>query len=529
VLRRAALGAFVAVIAACSSAAAAPVFTTLGSVATSSNTESNGGCTLCTAFQISSPGSVAYTFPYDGVITRWNVHTGQAVAAPSEWVRARTFHVVDSSHATVVTQGAQTPITTTGTTLTTWDRIPAVAGDVLGLELSSSNLVDDTRAVFHDGAVTGEITGVDFASIGVGQTATATGVDARRVNISARFEHDADHDGYGDGSQDLCTGDPAHGGDACSGSLFGSDLQAQYGVGGPCNFACPRVQTTTAGGASTAAPFDGVVVRWRLQAPQPGMYLIRVLSPAPGGGYTVTGSSDPVLIGSDEQLWTFTTRLPIASGGYIAMLPPPTASEQWQYTPPAGATWSSFDDAPSGNVMLATPVAGVSMYDADIEPDADHDGYGDITQDACPTDASTHGTCTSPVDTTPPPPQQQTPPGSVARITGMRLRYARFRVAHHGKAVAARTHIGSAVVVRMSAAAKVRFTVLACRSKKSCTRSRRVHAFTRFLPAGMTSIAYSGRYRDGRRVRSLVPGRYRLAAAVLPANGATTRTFTVVR
>ena len=28
-----------------------------------------------------------------------------------------------------------------------------------------------------------------------------------------------------------------------------------------------------------------------------------------------------------------------------------------------------------------------------IEPDADHDGYGDETQDLCPTDATTHGPC----------------------------------------------------------------------------------------------------------------------------------------
>jgi hypothetical protein len=42
---------------------------------------------------------------------------------------------------------------------------------------------------------------------------------------------------------------------------------------------------------------------------------------------------------------------------------------------------------------------------ADIEPDADADGFGDETQDLCPTDASTQGACpVAPVapDTTPP-------------------------------------------------------------------------------------------------------------------------------
>jgi len=31
-----------------------------------------------------------------------------------------------------------------------------------------------------------------------------------------------------------------------------------------------------------------------------------------------------------------------------------------------------------------------------VEPDADHDGYGDLTQDSCPTDATTHGACATP-------------------------------------------------------------------------------------------------------------------------------------
>ena len=36
-------------------------------------------------------------------------------------------------------------------------------------------------------------------------------------------------------------------------------------------------------------------------------------------------------------------------------------------------------------------MAGELLYNADIEPDADGDGYGDISQDACPTDGSSAG------------------------------------------------------------------------------------------------------------------------------------------
>ena len=30
---------------------------------------------------------------------------------------------------------------------------------------------------------------------------------------------------------------------------------------------------------------------------------------------------------------------------------------------------------------------------ADVEPDADGDGFGDETQDQCPSDKATHGAC----------------------------------------------------------------------------------------------------------------------------------------
>jgi hypothetical protein len=39
-----------------------------------------------------------------------------------------------------------------------------------------------------------------------------------------------------------------------------------------------------------------------------------------------------------------------------------------------------------------------------VETDADHDGYGDDTQDQCPTDASTHGPCPT---SAPPPPHKK--------------------------------------------------------------------------------------------------------------------------
>jgi hypothetical protein len=119
------------------------------------------------------------------------------------------------------------------------------------------------------------------------------------------------------------------------------------------------------------------------------------------------------------------------------------------------------------------------------------------------------------------------------RITSLRLRYARFKVARTGRVVAAKTHAGSAILIGLSAPARVRFTVSACRSKKGCARTRLIHRFTRSLRAGTTSIAYSGRFRLNRRTRALTAGRYRLDAAIVPAAGplgiAASRVFSVVR
>ena len=65
--------------------------------------------------------------------------------------------------------------------------------------------------------------------------------------------------------------------------------------------------------------------------------------------------------------------------------------------------------APLGTIESTIPFAGFRVaVSATLEPDADHDGYGDETQDQCPTNATTHDACggaaSSPSggDTTPP-------------------------------------------------------------------------------------------------------------------------------
>jgi hypothetical protein len=58
-----------------------------------------------------------------------------------------------------------------------------------------------------------------------------------------------------------------------------------------------------------------------------------------------------------------------------------------------------------------------------VEPDADHDGFGDETQDQCPTDKTTQGPC--PANTTKPPPAKNTTGSLTASLSGKRT----FRLA----------------------------------------------------------------------------------------------------
>src|SRR4051794_35921890 len=434
-------------IAACAAPAAdaAPVFTLVGRNAVAND---NGGCTLCSAVQFASGSSPSYVFPYDGVLTSLFVRTGSSLTA-GEWVQARSFRLLDASHARVIAEGAQQALTTASTVMQFWDRVPVSAGDVLGARFHTNPFIDETPNVYAGGTVAGDRAGFDPSSPGpqVGQDATATQVASRRVNIAARLEHDDDHDGYGDGSQDLCLGDATKTTTACSGALFGWNLQAPWTNGGyVCGsgtYACSRVQTAV-GGVSTAAPVDGVVVRWRLQAPRAGTYRARVLEPDGSGSYVVARSSDPVTIGSDTALWTFTTQLPIKAGGYVAMAAPQTAPQTTQVTPPAGSAFKTIGDLADGETTsLGGSLSGVIGYDADIEPDADHDGFGDATQDQCPSSATTHGPCPEPGGTTTDPGGTTTDPGGTttdpgtgpapgssppAKVTAFTLSANRFRV-----------------------------------------------------------------------------------------------------
>jgi hypothetical protein len=503
----------------------------------------DGSCTRCSAVQLSNAGSPSTTYrvPSSGVFTKFRVFVADHVVAGEDWVQPRTFRTSSPLNATVISEGPPLYLVDTPAVgvQTFYGRIRATAGDVLGARFNIGISTDATPV--HFPAAPGDVVAVVHPlldpAVGESFMVPPPAGSPQRVNMQAVLESDADGDGSGDTSQDLCPGDGAVSEGACSGTLFGSRLQGRHTTdaasctaGGSST--CLRVQKTIAG-VSTAAAVDGVVVRWRVLGGAPGSYRVRIVAPAGGSSYTILRSSAAETVAATppltEAISTFATRLPIPAGGYVGLNPAPTAPRFL-----SSAIGSKYGQLPNdGDGMVAsmsTEVDGELFYDADIEPDADHDEYGDVTQDACPSDAATQGAC-SPPPPAPPgggtptpepgPPAGNAPPAATTPvISGLTATHARFRVKRRG-AVVARAHAGTTLRLRLSEAAAVTFAVakgVRC-GRKRCARWASLHRFTRNLAAGQSSLAYSGRYRRRGTVRSLRPGRHRLTAVATNAAG----------
>ncbi len=388
----------------------APAPQHLGETATAAT--SIGNC-ACTAIQFADTGTAlgSYAFLYSGVITKSGFYVGEPIGA-TDWVQMRSFNHSGTNRVTVAGDGAKHMLQglTPKSVATFYERLPVDALGVLGARYSIGNAsINATPTYFNSASPFDEIIGTT-TSLAVGDSWEETPGKNKRVNVEAVLEPDEDHDTYGDVSQDLCPGSPIGGG-PCSGTLFGSDLQEAHSNGGGAGFE-PLLVQKTIDGVSTTLPFDGVVVRWRVLSSNNGSFRIRVLSPE-GSGLKVLSSSavESVSVAPSPpigKVTSFATRLPIPAGSYVGLGSPT------QSLPPialhvSGASATEFHDAGDGSVISApgTARSWEVAYDADIEPDADHDGYGDVTQDSCPEAGSVHdGTCPPKATTSSSPPSK---------------------------------------------------------------------------------------------------------------------------
>jgi hypothetical protein len=173
---------------------------------------------------------------------------------------------------------------------------------------------------------------------------------------------------------------------------------------------------------------------------------------------------------------------------------------------------------------------------ARLEPDLDGDDYGDETQDRCPMDATTHGSCAMAGGGSSGPAPGPGP--APALMVSARIAPTSFPAAPSGQSVrSVRGRYGTTVTYTLTVAAVTRFTVTQLRpgrktahgrcvaqtrrNRKAGGCSRRVTLPGHFTLAGQPGanhFAFTGRIGGAR----LKPGSYRLVATPT-ANGQTGR------
>jgi len=491
-------------------------------------------CT-CSALQFTDAHLAAGTYevPYDGVLTKSGFGIG--LTQVGDWVQARSFEPTNANTAKVISQGEKHPTfgLTAGTVNFFYEREPAFAGDVLGARFNTGAggidytpfLFESTLASDVEGSVQTGAGG--FPEVGDAFTVSAT-ASKRRVNVEAVLEPDEDHDGYGDVSQDLCPGSPL-GNTACSGALFGSNFEGNHGGAGGSGFDALYIQRAVRG-ASTAAPFDGVVVRWRVLTRNTSDYGIRVVGPTTGSSFKVLGSSATEHVAFPPSptiggITTFQTRLPIPAGGYVG-LATASMSQPESVFPSPGSSLAKLHDGSDGTVYDEPGAVSTQelTYDADIEADADHDGFGDLSQDSCPSTATVHDGQCPVIDVFPPP---ETP-----KITGLEVAPKKFRVKAKGTSAKLKLTLSREATVAFGIEAKKTCAGKGKGKKARCKPGfQAVQTINRKLSAGQGAVPYSARLRSRGKEIPLAPGSYRVTA--VPSAGsltgkATQASFTVL-
>jgi hypothetical protein len=142
-----------------------------------------------------------------------------------------------------------------------------------------------------------------------------------------------------------------------------------------------------------SAPSDGVITSWSFHtgAATPTSLKMKVARPSGGATRTMIGESELRAV-LPSRVNSFATRIPVQTGDEIGMFA--TSSGAFQCIID-GASYTS--DGSSGDMAVGSSrmfFGNISAQrlslEALLEPDADADGYGDESQDACPGDAAVH-------------------------------------------------------------------------------------------------------------------------------------------
>jgi len=162
----------------------------------------------------------------------------------------------------------------------------------------------------------------------------------------------------------------------------------------------------------------GVVTKWSVQlqnATADGDVTLKIVQAVGANTWKLVGESTGHIL-SGDNVRSFPTRIPVVGGERVGLKTPPGSTIM------VGANGSPEDtgnivakggNATVGETFTTTNFASHSYMavSAVVEPDADHDQFGDISQDACPADPSRHdGPCVTDVSLA-----MAAAPGSIAQ------------------------------------------------------------------------------------------------------------------
>lgn len=185
---RSLIAAFVAALLAVPAAAAAAP-TEIGQTAASD---------ACSGDLLVWQTSASHKAPAKGVLTQLRTSSGTAGALVS-------IKVIRPSTPEVIYTTGPLTVPAPGQVVSVDVRVPVNQGDTLGLWLDSLGICLSPGSTSD--TIAG-VTGPDDPPVGPIGEITAAG-DKFRLAVAARFELDADGDGYGDDTQDGCPTDPA--------------------------------------------------------------------------------------------------------------------------------------------------------------------------------------------------------------------------------------------------------------------------------------------------------------------------------
>jgi uncharacterized repeat protein (TIGR01451 family) len=154
-----------------------------------------------------------------------------------------------------------------------------------------------------------------------------------------------------------------------------------------CDGTYEIAQTGVAAGTSYTVPSDGVITSWSSQGTAMGATTVKIKLFRPTGTpdqFTVVGQSDLAQVPASSAIASFPTRIAVRAGDMLGIS---KGSGGCAYA----ITGSNADtnayragDAPNGEIDSYTANTQARMdVSAQLEPDADGDGFGDESQDKC--------------------------------------------------------------------------------------------------------------------------------------------------